>query len=73
MHRRSGDALAAAEPVLRSLAQAVYQQSNIGHFGLALEEYAHFTSPIRRYPDLVVHRALRAARLGLLTDEEREA
>jgi ribonuclease R len=49
--------------VIRSLAQAVYQQTNIGHFGLALEEYAHFTSPIRRYPDLVVHRALKAALL----------
>ncbi len=49
--------------VIRSLAQAVYQQTNIGHFGLALQEYAHFTSPIRRYPDLVVHRALKAALL----------
>jgi ribonuclease R len=47
--------------VIRSLAQAVYQQTNIGHFGLALEEYAHFTSPIRRYPDLLVHRALKTA------------
>jgi len=47
--------------VIRSLAQATYQQTNIGHFGLALEEYAHFTSPIRRYPDLLVHRALKAA------------
>jgi ribonuclease R len=47
--------------VIRALAQAVYQQTNIGHFGLALEEYAHFTSPIRRYPDLVVHRAIKGA------------
>jgi len=50
--------------VVRSLAQAVYQPENIGHFGLALPDYAHFTSPIRRYPDLLVHRALRAG-LGL--------
>ena len=49
--------------VVRSMAQALYQPDNIGHFGLALDDYAHFTSPIRRYPDLMIHRALRA-RLG---------
>ena len=51
-----------AEAILRAQAQAAYGTANIGHFGLALRRYAHFTSPIRRYADLMVHRALIAAR-----------
>ena len=46
--------------VVRAMPQAIYQPTNIGHFGLALTHYAHFTSPIRRYPDLVVHRTLKS-------------
>ena len=46
--------------VVRAMPQAIYQPTNIGHFGLSLTHYAHFTSPIRRYPDLVVHRTLKA-------------
>ena len=50
--------------LLRSLSQAVYQPDNGGHFGLHFEAYAHFTSPIRRYPDLLVHRAIRSVIRG---------
>ncbi|RZJ95913.1 MAG: RNB domain-containing ribonuclease, partial [Brevundimonas sp.] len=61
------------EVVLRSQMQAIYSAENIGHFGLNLDRYAHFTSPIRRYSDLIVHRGLiRALGLGKdgLTDRE---
>jgi ribonuclease R len=61
------------EVVLRSQSQAVYSPENLGHFGLYLKRYAHFTSPIRRYADLLVHRALvRALGVGAggITDDE---
>ncbi len=63
-----------SEAVLRSQAQAVYATDNLGHFGLNLGRYAHFTSPIRRYADLTIHRALIAALdLGDDGQTEREA
>ncbi|HLS05959.1 MAG TPA: ribonuclease R [Wenzhouxiangella sp.] len=60
---RPDEALVNAQ-LLRSLSLAVYQPDNKGHFGLALENYAHFTSPIRRYPDLLLHRAIKHACRG---------
>lgn len=52
--------------LLRTMKQAVYEERSLGHFGLAADYYCHFTSPIRRYPDLVVHRSLRALMAGEL-------
>jgi ribonuclease R len=71
--RQTPTAELVGEVVLRSQAQAVYSPNNFGHFGLNLRRYAHFTSPIRRYADLIVHRALvRSLSLGRdgLTDSE---
>jgi ribonuclease R len=67
--RKRQDASLIETVLLRSQALAVYQPANIGHFGLALDAYAHFTSPIRRYPDLLVHRAIKHALLGGKVDD----
>jgi ribonuclease R len=58
--------------MLRTMQKARYDAVSLGHFGLAVEHYTHFTSPIRRYPDLVVHRMLRESRQGPIADARRE-
>jgi ribonuclease R len=58
--------------MLRTMQKAKYDAASLGHFGLATEHYTHFTSPIRRYPDLVVHRMLRESRAGAITAARRE-
>ena len=58
--------------MLRTMQKARYDPSNMGHFGLAADSYTHFTSPIRRYPDLIVHRTLREGRHGRMTEDRRE-
>ena len=59
--------------VLQTLARAEYSTNNLGHFGLQLKQYSHFTSPIRRYPDLLVHRLINASlahkKLGMRQNE----
>ena len=62
--RRRPDCALLQTILLRSLKQAVYSPDNLGHFGLAFDAYVHFTSPIRRYPDLLVHRAIKACLAG---------
>jgi ribonuclease R len=56
--------------VLRAMAKAVYSEKNIGHFGLGFSDYSHFTSPIRRYPDVIIHRLLKEYAQGLPTPQK---
>ena len=67
--RERADSALIESVLLRSQSLAVYSPDNVGHFGLALAAYAHFTSPIRRYPDLLVHRAIKHALSGARAEQ----
>ena len=69
--RGTGQETAVNTLLLRSMQQAKYAGENLGHFGLAFDEYLHFTSPIRRYPDLLVHRMLKASLSGELSERQK--
>ena len=70
--RDTPEEMAVNTMVLRSMMKARYDERNLGHFGLAAEYYCHFTSPIRRYPDLVVHRFLKQLLAGTMTAKTEE-
>jgi ribonuclease R len=70
-HRKDANVIQTV--LLRSLSQAIYAPDNQGHFGLAYSAYCHFTSPIRRYPDLLVHRQIRTVLRGEWTEQKKEA
>jgi ribonuclease R len=60
------------EVTLRSMMKAVYSEQNVGHFGLSFQHYTHFTSPIRRYPDLIIHRLLKEYEAGMPNERRQE-
>ena len=69
MIRDKDEEFAISRMMLRSMQKARYAAQDLGHFGLALQNYCHFTSPIRRYPDLMVHRVLTLHLLGQINEE----
>lgn len=61
-----------SKSVISCMSKALYSEKTLGHYGLALEYYSHFTSPIRRYPDLQIHRILKMFLKGELTETEKK-